>query len=735
MTASMTSDGEQLDFLMGDFGNIYVQSAEDALAVVNSYRNEFNVPNEIEFVLDTITSSNLYISYTFKMCLDTVPFDNKYAIVTVLESNNKLDAVAIDSVHIPHLSDIDTTDVDSLILKKIKEVEIDSYNNTDLVSSELKDDIQFIILNHSKLLNDNGYVYSYLVVFEDNTLIEIKVQNNEIISFERTEDTVYYYESDLENNNIITRSTLFKNSKELFNDLPINKATCTGYTEKGEKLTFDALYFPYQQCYFIGDSTRNIEVYNNESPYTISKLGAEWMGDENTFKDIAGTLLSLVGLAEQAIANNQNTLVTSKTTEFSEEHAIAAQTYANIQYAYDYYVNTFGLHSFDGNGRAIQILTDCDIKQDNAAWNKQFKMFVVGPSKNWKYSVSYNTEVMGHEYTHAVFGAKIKASNNEISGLNESYADVFGSLMYPQANWEIGRNAYGRDLKYKDTGELAYAEGQEFILRDIKDLSNPDVYIGIKYPTQYHGEGWTGEEHDISVMVSNIAYKLTQSQYFSPKDIEKIWYEALSKPWTDDTTYVTFRQFIIAVAEELNYSDEAIDFIATCFDEAAIYDPTYVFKTNTNDIEGDDLYDDTVTRKYITVFPLADMVLGEGTVLFFVENDDASILKPVIKHKGMSDKLTKLFNEHETWGEMNIHGKDLTVEYYVVNPKAMELVEKFCTNFGSTVKGIALEKMSQADMELEGAGEILDTLTKIIFKWFVVEDTAYGIYSDLGLIQ
>lgn len=693
ITASMTQDGEQLDFLMGDFGNTYIQSVDDALAFINLYRKEFNVVDTIEFKFNKISSTDTYKTFMFNVYNNKFLLEDSSAILVVNKDNSKVVKISIDIEETNDLTEInENLDYESIVNEYI------NLNDPKTASDE------YLILNDDYTTYNNISIKKMQIASKLGYVMEMYIDCT-------TGDVVKYFEN--------------------VSSANYNKATCTASNDNDETIEFEASYKNglIEKCYLLYDNERDIHSVDNYGNWELLIEAQKTLGQHSDTYSAKEMWIGVKAIIARNIADGKNKEIKSDTSDFSSNYS-AAKAFNNTQIAYDYFVDVFNRYSYDGNGAQILILNNCGNATDNASWSAGSEAFYINPVENFKYSLGNHIEVMGHEYTHAVFGQFAGGSNEEVAGLNEAYADIFGCLIADSTDWVVAKNMN--------------SQGQKVYVRDLATINDTSDNGGYKqsssarYSEKYNDESWekyNKEEHIISTVISNIGYKMFKSEYFSNNDIAKIWYNSLGLGYNSSSTYVTCRQNVIATAEQLEYSDEEVDFIAKCFDEADILDPNYVFKTTSNSVDGDDLYDNIISRKHIVIFPLADLVLGDGTIIFFVENSDTSILKPVIKHKIMSEKLTELFNKHETWGEMNIYGKDLTVEYFIVNSETMKVLEKMSLNLGSTVKGMALEKMSQSGVELEGAGEILDILTKLMFKCFIVNDTAYGVYSDLGLIQ
>ena len=710
-----------LNYLMGDFKNTYINSVDDALVLLEAYRKEFNVSDGVVFKLNKINNSKLHTTYWFNVYYNDILLSDKSASVVTNTGNYELVKISINA------SDIN---IDNNLNRDINYEEIitNHINSLDLGI----DTTEPVILELGSSIENNSYILNYIVVFKNNKAFSVKIKNNEIVEFSSTEYNSQY--------------------------TPLYATVgCEGVNERGEKLTFTGSFAPsiFGGKTILHDQTRNIHAYKNIGLYEISKAGMNWMYSENDIVGVAGVLTSLVGLVEQAISNNINLEVTSSDGKYTSEDAIAVQAFDNIQDAYDFYLDNFGLVSYNNKGSEIKILTDNSLMEDNAAWNTLYKVMIVNPSDILTYSTGMYKEVLGHEYTHAVFGDKTTGSNEDMGGLNEAYSDIMGMLISPESDWQVCDNKYSRDMT-NSKGEVKAKAGDRLVMRDLKNINNDDTIYGYIYPEKYHDENWTGECHAISVMISNIAYKMLESEYFDAKDVADVWYYSLDYGYDGDSTYVTCRKYIIASAEDLGYEDAAIDFIAKCFDEAEIFDPSYIYKTTLNEenieeasdgtttlkttstaIVGDTLLDDTTQKRYLVFYSPADLVLGECNIYVYEEREG----EKWFSHDEITGaRLSNMLNEK--YPEFNIKGNKFKVDYRTVSPVAMGVAERFCKNSKSMVKNLTLDYISQAGLDAESEAEtkeiidiVFEQLFGFILQWKMTESTPYDMCDNLGLLD
>lgn len=120
----------------------------------------------------------------------------------------------------------------------------------------------------------------------------------------------------------------------------------------------------------------------------------------------------------------------TKVSEKDVESDKAKEVLANVEYIYDYFYNTLGYRSYDGNGAEIQILWDPNGK-DFPCWNPE-KYWIEVPCGGNYYKCF---DAMGHEYTHAVMQSIAGGvfSNgkepDESRALGEAYGDIIGNII------------------------------------------------------------------------------------------------------------------------------------------------------------------------------------------------------------------------------------------------------------------------------------------------------------------
>ena len=239
-----------------------------------------------------------------------------------------------------------------------------------------------------------------------------------------------------------------------------------------------------------------------------------------------------------------NFVTTSNNNNWSKT-AVSAQYNAGVTYLY--YLNTFGRNSINGQGGNINSfinVTDQSAGMDNAYWNGEAMYY--GNGKDYFYPLVGGLDVAGHEISHGVIQNTANLRYQDESGaLNESYADVMGSLI-DRANWTIGETV----IKDKNTFPTGF----------LRDLSNPHnggskVGQGGYQPAivseMYLGSQDNGGVH-INSGVPNFAYYKFASDASVGKTVaEQVYYRALVKYLVASSNFKDMRAAIEASVKDL----------------------------------------------------------------------------------------------------------------------------------------------------------------------------------------
>ena len=184
--------------------------------------------------------------------------------------------------------------------------------------------------------------------------------------------------------------------------------------------------------------------------------------------------------------------VTSTTNAWNNPTAVSA--HFNAGAVYEYYRTTFSRNGIDGVGGTlysmINVPDDEGHPLDNAFWNGKFMSYGNG-------AVAFKPlagaiDVAGHEITHGVVQNTANLEYQGESGaINESMADIFGTMMDP-ADWLIG----------EDVVKLsAFPSGA---LRSLSDPHNGATsFASPSFQPAHTSEAYTGTEDNGGVHVNS----------------------------------------------------------------------------------------------------------------------------------------------------------------------------------------------------------------------------------------
>ncbi len=189
-------------------------------------------------------------------------------------------------------------------------------------------------------------------------------------------------------------------------------------------------------------------------------------------------------------AQNNNsylpTEVSSTDNVFNEDPAAVATHWATEK-TYDYFKNTHGRNSFDNNNARMINFCHYDddpadgMGYDNAFWNGSFLTYGNGNM----YPPLVSIDVVAHEITHAItqYTAGLTYTY-EAGALNESFSDIFGTIVEFYADGTCANWLLGEDLT---SGGL-------------RNMQNPNAK---QQPDTYHGNYWYAGSNDYGGVHTN----------------------------------------------------------------------------------------------------------------------------------------------------------------------------------------------------------------------------------------
>lgn len=258
-------------------------------------------------------------------------------------------------------------------------------------------------------------------------------------------------------------------------------------------------------------------------------ITVEYQASSNSYR--FNDVTRLVGTySASSTSTAPGTLVTKSRWASWNKSAVSA--HANTAVTYDYYLNTLVRRSFDGAGAALRVSV-LPNTYNNAYWDPNLKILVFG------HDTEAALDVVGHEFTHAVVQYAVANGGgliykNESGALNESYADILGSLIENKtgaARWQIAED-------YR-CGSWSGCT--------IRDMSNPAKYgQPTHYANRYTGTADYGGVHTNSGIFNFAAYKMmtdTRTSTISTATWSRVFYGSMFKL----STNATFRDARAAV--------------------------------------------------------------------------------------------------------------------------------------------------------------------------------------------
>jgi Zn-dependent metalloprotease len=221
---------------------------------------------------------------------------------------------------------------------------------------------------------------------------------------------------------------------------------------------------------------------------------------------------------------------------------------------YDFYSEVFGRNSIDDRGLQLDSTVHYDRDYDNAFWNGNQMVYGDGDGQIFQ-RFTRSIDVIGHELTHGVtqFEAGL-IYEDQAGALNESFSDVFGSLVKQwvkkqtadKADWIIGEGLFtpsvkGVGLRSMKAPGTAYDD--PLLGRDPQPAHMKDYYGGPEDNGGVH----------INSGIPNHAFYLAATALggYAWEKAGKIWYIALRDRLRSNAQFADAANLTIAVAGEL----------------------------------------------------------------------------------------------------------------------------------------------------------------------------------------
>jgi Zn-dependent metalloprotease len=256
------------------------------------------------------------------------------------------------------------------------------------------------------------------------------------------------------------------------------------------------------------------------------------------------------------------------------DHVAVSAAY-NTRLVYEYYLNTFGRNSIDGNNKNLMVVIHFENGLDNAFWNGTFMVY--GDGGDIFSPLAGCLDVAGHETTHGVIESSAGLIyENQSGALNESFADVFGAMIDNDeknnndnnSDWKLGENCtmvnpfYLRNMANPPSG---LGGGQPAHMDDYQNLPN----------TQ---DGDNGGVHINSGIPNRAAYLIAEGltneglgTSIGRAQTQQIYYLALTNYLTQSAQFIDARRALIQAAEDLHGANSTqTQAVADAFDAVGV---------------------------------------------------------------------------------------------------------------------------------------------------------------------
>ncbi len=242
------------------------------------------------------------------------------------------------------------------------------------------------------------------------------------------------------------------------------------------------------------------------------------------------------------------------------EDAAINEAYDGAGLTYDLFWEAYGRNSIDGRGMHLNSTVHYGHGYDNAFWNGQQMVYGDGdedlpPEERLFNRFTSALDVIGHELTHGVTQHEANLAYFGQSGaLNESFSDVFGSLVKQralrqtaeEADWIIGAGLFTQNV-------------QGVGIRSMKapGTAYDDPVLG-KDPQPAHMRDYVETAEDnggvhINSGIPNHAFYVTAREIggYAWEKAGRIWYQALTKGLTPLSDFKAAAAITYRLAGEL----------------------------------------------------------------------------------------------------------------------------------------------------------------------------------------
>jgi bacillolysin len=342
----------------------------------------------------------------------------------------------------------------------------------------------------------------------------------------------------------------------------------------------------------------------------------------------------------------------------------ALSAHFNAGVAYEYFRTNHSRNSIDGeNGTIISIINVPDEDGqplDNAFWNGK-AMFYGNGDIGFK-PLAGAMDVAGHEMTHGVVQSTANLEYQGESGaINESMADIFGSMMDP-ADWLIGEDV---------VKAAAFPSGA---LRSLSDPHNGGTsFSSPGYQPKHKNEAYTGTQDNGGVHINsgipNHAF-YTYAEAITRDKAADVFYKALKDYLTKSSQFIDLRLAVVKAAgdlfgtssNEVTQAGLAFDFVGIINGQGGDYTETlpgnpgteFLLVYNTDETDFNTLYRTSIDGSSATPLTTTDFIsrpsiTDKGDVAVFVAADNTI---HVITTAPGKTPVEKILQEEQIWSNV-----------------------------------------------------------------------------------
>lgn len=321
--------------------------------------------------------------------------------------------------------------------------------------------------------------------------------------------------------------------------------------------------------------TQTIGTYDDDDGYLLVDASKP-MFVPNLFEpnnpDGKGTIATFTGQFSNLLGDFR--LINSPNNTWVDPAAVSAHNHAGI--SYDYFYNTFGRNSIDGQGGNIISVVNTAIK-NNAIWNGDLNLMIYGQGDvDFLQEVSFanSLDVAAHEMTHGVVENSVDLPYEFQSGaLDESFADIFG-VMVDRDDWTLGEDIVNPAI---------------FLSGSMRNLKNPNN--GLRngqsgWQPRHMSEFQTtdrdnGGVHINSGIPNHAFYLFAETSGIGKEIAEQVYYKALTQHLPANARFIDCREAVILAAQEFSNNPSVANAAAAAFDAVGIFDASTHNSRNT----------------------------------------------------------------------------------------------------------------------------------------------------------